>query len=310
MNKIERVDASLRGETVDRVPLNFFYHFPEHQRAGHAMAQAHLDFYRAADLDYLKVMNDNYYDPPNFQALTKPSEWAKLQAAPLTSRCFQDQLTGLREIVKAVGKEVSIITTVFNPFENGDGMSEWKATEHLKLEPEKVSEGLSTVADSLANFVRACIDVGASGIFFAAHGGQSGRHTESEFRKYIKPHDLTVLNAAEEAGAAFNLLHVCGENLRLQEYAEYPAHAVNWSPQLGNLSLAQGRRVFNRTITGGIDQNGAIIHGSQKDVSAEVLKAVDEMGTTGFMLGAGCALAEAVPTPRLSWVKQAVMSIR
>ena len=68
--------------------------------------------------------------------------------------------------------------------------------------------------------------------------------------------------------------------------------------------------MFNRTITGGIDQNGAIIHGSQKDVSAEVLKAVDEMGTTGFMLGAGCALAEAVPTPRLSWVKQAVMSIR
>jgi len=310
LNKIERVDAALGGETVDRVPLNFFYHFPEHQRAGHAMAQAHLDFYRGADLDYLKVMNDNYYDPPNFQVLTKPSEWAKLQPAPLSSRCFQDQLTGLRDIVKAVGKEVPIITTVFNPFENGDGMSDWKATEHLKLEPEKVSEGLSTVADSLSAFVRACIDVGASGIFFAAHGGQADRHTEAEFRKYIKPHDLAVLSAAEEAGATFNLLHVCGEKVRLQEYADYPAHAVNWSPQLGNLSLAQGRRVFNRTIAGGMDQNGAIIHGSQKDVSAEVLKAIDEMGTTGFMLGAGCALAKAVPTPRLSWVKQAVTSIR
>ena len=292
------------------MPLSFFYHFPEHQRAGHEMAQAHLDFYRGADLDYLKVMNDNYYSPPNFQGLSKPSEWAKLQPARLTSRCFQDQLTGLREIVKAVGREVPIITTVFNPFENGDGMSEWKATEHLKLEPEKVSEGLSTVADSLANFVRACIEVGASGIFFAAHGGRVGQHTEEEFKKYIKPHDLTVLKAAEEAGATFNLLHVCGENLRLQEYADYPAHAVNWSPQLGNLSLAQGRRLFNRTITGGMDQNGAIIHGSQKDVSAEVLKAIDEMGTTGFMLGAGCALAEPVPTRRISWAKQAVMSLR
>src|SRR2546428_9346611 len=168
-------------------------------------------------------MTDTYYDPPTFQGLTKPSEWAKCRPAPLTSRCFQDQLTGLREIVKAVGKEVPIITTVFNPFENGDGMSDWKATEHLKLEPEKVSEGLSTVADSLADFGRACIEVGASGVFFAAHGGQSGRHTEAEFRKDIKPHDLTVLKAAEEAGATFNLLHVGGENLRFQEYAVYPA---------------------------------------------------------------------------------------
>src|SRR2546428_1548910 len=245
-------------------------------------------------------MTDTYYDPPTFQGLTKPSEWARLQPAPLTSRCFQDQLSGLREIVRAVGKEVSIITTVFNPFENGDGISDWKATEHLKLEPEKVSEGLSTVADSLAKFVRACIDVGASGIFFAAHGGQVGRHTEAEFRKYIKPHDLTVLSAAEEAGATFNLLHVCGEKVRLQEHADYPAHAVNWSPQLGNLSLAQGRRAFNRTITGGIDQNGAIIHGSQSNGSAEDRKAIAEMGTRGFMLGAGCALAQPVPARRLS----------
>ena len=82
MNKIERVDAALRGETVDRVPLSFFYHFPEHQRAGHAMAQAHLDFYREADPDYLKVMNDNFYSPPKLSELDRTLRVGQVETRP------------------------------------------------------------------------------------------------------------------------------------------------------------------------------------------------------------------------------------
>jgi uroporphyrinogen decarboxylase len=60
LDKIARVRAALSGEQVDRIPASFSYHFPEEMSAGHAMAQAHLDYYRTADPDYLKVMNDNY----------------------------------------------------------------------------------------------------------------------------------------------------------------------------------------------------------------------------------------------------------
>ena len=91
MDKIERVSAALGGAPVYRVPVSFFYHFPEHQRAGRAMAHAHLEYYHAADPDFLKVMNDNYYSPPHFQGLSKPADWLKLRPAPLSSQCFQDQ---------------------------------------------------------------------------------------------------------------------------------------------------------------------------------------------------------------------------
>jgi uroporphyrinogen decarboxylase len=212
----------------------------------------------------------------------------------------------LKEIVKAVGNEVPIITTVFNPFQNGDGMSGWKATEHLKSDPEKVSEGLATITHSLERFVRACIEAGASGIFFAAHGGQRSRHSDEEFDKYIKPHDLSVLKAASEAGAWFNLLHVCGENVRLPAYTDYPAQAVNWAAQLGNLNLSEGRKLFKRTVVGGMKQDGVLLSGSQEDILSEVRLAVREIGSTGFMLGAGCALTKAVPAERLLWAKEAL----
>ncbi len=44
MNKIERVQAALNGEPVDRVPASFWFHFGPDRVEGHAMAQAHLDY--------------------------------------------------------------------------------------------------------------------------------------------------------------------------------------------------------------------------------------------------------------------------
>ena len=199
-----------------------------------------------------------------------------------------------------------IVSTIFNPFLNGDGLSDWKLTEQLKQNPEAVSEGLATIAESLSKFVPACIDAGADGIFFAAHGGGRRRHTEEEFDKYIKPHDLTVLKAAENSGATFNLLHVCGNDLRLEAYRDYPAHAVNWAPQSGNTGLAEGKKLFKRTVVGGLDQAGPLITGTREVVIAEVRKTIAEMGTRGFVLGAGCALQGRVPVERINWVREAL----
>jgi hypothetical protein len=53
-------------------------------------------------------------------------------------------------------------------------------------------------------------------------------------------------------------------------------------------------------------QDGALVSGSQEDIFLEVRSAIREMGSTGFMLGAGCALAKAVPTERLLWARQAL----
>ena len=308
MNKAERVRAALRGEPVDRVPASFWYHFPADQRAGHAMATAHLDYYRAADPDFLKVMNDTGYAPAGVDAVRTPDDWRRLQPAPLSSQPFQDHLAGLRELVDTLGDETLLVATIFNPYATGNMISENRVTEHLKADPEAVSAGLATTAASLAEFARACIAAGAAGIYFSAQGGELYRFSEEEFERYIKPHDLVVLRAAEEAGAEFNLLHICGEELRLHAYADYPAHAVNWAPQLGNLSLSQGRNLFQRTIVGGVDQRGPIVAGSPEEIAAEVRSAIAEMGTIGFMVGAGCTVPSDIPVEHLVTARQAVVS--
>ena len=306
MNKIERVQAALRGEPVDRVPASFWFHFPAHQVAGGAMAQAHLDYYYRADQDILKVMNDNVYALAGTDAIRTPGDWRKLEPAPLSSEPYQNQLEGLRQIVDAVGDEVLVVTTVFNPYATGNSISGKKVTEHLHADPESVGAGLAAIAQSLAEFSRACIEAGAAGIYFSAQGGASDRFTPEEFEKYIKPNDLTVLRAAKESGATCNILHICGHHLRMAPYADYPAHAVNWAPQHGNLGLSQGRDLFRRTIIGGVDERGPIVNGPRQAIAAEVRAAIAEMGQAGFMIGAGCTVPDDINVQHLIWARKAV----
>ncbi len=304
MDKIERVRAALCGEPVDRVPASFWFHFPEGERAGRAMAEAHLRYYRAADPDFLKVMNDNGCALTGVGAIRSPADWRKLRPAPLTSRPYQDQLDGLRRLVDAIGDEVLLVTTIFNPFATGNDISGNRVTEHLKADPEAVSAGLASIAESLAGFARACIGAGAAGIYFSAQGGEADRFTVDELRRYIRPHDLTVLQAAQ-AGATFNLLHICGPGIRLEEYSGYPAQAVNWAPQLGNLSLRRGKELFQRTVVGGVDQRGPIVDGTPAEIAAEVHAAIAEVGSAGFILGAGCTVPSDIRIENLVLARQA-----
>ena len=217
--------------------------------------------------------------------------------------CIRD-----RRIADAIGQEALFITTIFNPFATGDRLCERRVTEHMRQDAPSVSAGLGVIAEGLAAFALACLEAGANGIFFSAQGGEADRFEREVFERYLKPHDLTVLRAV--AGRAeFNLLHICGYNLRLDAYRDYPAHAVNWSPQWNNLSLSEGWKLFDMALVGGVDQRGPIVSGTPAEIAAEVRAAVAQVGTCRFLLGAGCTLPNDISWDNIRLAIQAAHSL-
>jgi uroporphyrinogen decarboxylase len=273
------------------------------------MAQAHLDYYRKADQDFLKVMNDNRYALSGMDEVRRPQDWRQVKPAPVSSAPYQAELDGLREILDEIGDEALVIVTVFNPYATGNYKSNKMVTEHLRADPESVTAGMSAIAESLGEFSQACIELGAAGIFFSAQGSERDRFTREQFESYIQPYDLVVLRAAEEAGATFNLLHICGHNLRLDAYTEYPAHAVNWGPQHDNPSLKEGQEMFQRTVIGGVDERGPIVTGPRAAIEAEVQATVRAMGKTGFIVGAGCTVPDDIDVDHLIWAREALVDV-
>ena len=292
MNKMQRMRAVLSGQTPDRVPASFWFHFPEAQAHGEESVKAHLAYYRQADLDFLKIMNEHPYrvDEP----IKSPADWRKLKPAPLESEFFQAQLDEIKMITDALGGDCLTTTTLFNPFASGNHASGKLVTEHLKADPESVHAGLAVIAESLAVFAVACLEAGADGIYYSAQGGEADRFTEQEFINYIKPHDLTVLDAIDGKGE-LNLLHICRDGIRMHLYSNYPAHVVNWAATAPhNIPLASGKKLFKRPILGGLDNNGVIVDGTLEEIEEAVHEVIRSFGPEGLILGADCTLPTGV----------------
>jgi uroporphyrinogen decarboxylase len=288
MNKVERMRAVLAGEIADRVPASFWFHFPEDQAHGEASVKAHLDFYRQADLDFLKIMNEHPYQVETL--IKNPIDWRKLKPAPLSSDYYQDQLDEIKMITDQLGGECLTATTIFNPFSSGNHASNRLVTEHLKADPESVNIGLATIAESLAEFALACLEAGADGIYFSAQGGEAHRFEEHEFLEFIKPHDLTVLNAINGKGE-LNIVHICRDNVRLHLYCNYPGAVINWAVTApSNLSLKSGKKLFNRTVLGGLDNRGVIVDGGPEKIELAVHQTIRTVGPRNLILGADCTL--------------------
>lgn len=312
MDKIARVRAVLRQEAVDRLPVGFWFHFPPAYRGGEAMAQAHLAYYRATDLDILKVMNDTGYAPIGRLIVRQPKDWLALEPTPLADPLFQSHLEGLKRIVEAVGREVLIMTTAFNPFHQAvailqasleaqgvQGDARALFVRHIREDAEPLLQGLQIIAEDEARFFRACItEAGANGIYYSAQGGERALMTDEEHARAVKTFDLYVLNQVNEV-AEFTVGHFCGRGLALERFADYPVSLVNWAYQADNLSLREGRALFGKPILGGMDERGPLVTGPREAIRREIQTAIEQLGTRGFMLGAGCTVPSDIPWENL-----------
>lgn len=314
MNKKELVRRVLAGQPVPRPPAAFWYHFTPEQRSGAAAVQAHLDFYRETNVDFLKVMNERLYRVD--QRPTRASEWRHVRPAPVSSPYFQSLLDEIKEISDAVGDETLLLITIHGIF-----ASAFHATEspeetfaranpvvaHLREDPQAVMSGLDAISDGLIDLSLACLDAGADGVYYGALGGEKYRFTEEEFIEYIKPYDLKILNETFPSGE-FNILHICKDQVRLELYADYPGDVVNWSVTEQNPDIAAGREIFQRPILGGMDYRGVIVEGPPDAITDEVYATLDQLGTEGLMLGADCTLPTSTPNQHIRTAVEATAS--
>ena len=278
----------IKGELPDRIPASFWFHLPKDQAHGNESVKAHLNYFHDANLDFLKIMNEHPYRVETH--INNPSDWRKLKPVQLSSKFFQAQLDEIKMITDELNGACLTTTTIFNPFSSGNHASDRKITEHLKEDPVSVNIGLATIAESLAEFALACLDAGADGIYFSAQGGEADRFEVDEFLGFIKPHDLTVLNAIKDVGE-LNIVHICRNNVRLCLYTSYTGHVFNWAVTTPkNLSLKSGKKLFNRPVLGGLDNCGVIVNGNPQEIKAEVHKIIRTVGPRNLILGADCTL--------------------
>ena len=294
MNKIERVQAVLRGEKPDRIPAGFWFHYPDSLDTKQ-MAEEHLKTYRETGVDIYKVMQDYIHriDTP----VQKSGDWNKVKLPGCSSPVYQKLLDVLKRILDGTGRDALTFQTMFGPLKIAEfSFGKDILMAHAKEAPDLVAAAVKGIAESQAEWAAGFINAGATGLFYSAQFSEPGRFSRDEFEKISGSSDLLVIKAAEAAGGR-NLLHICGEpeyqfKTSLEWYTGFPCAIVNWSVKDTGISLKKGKELFGgKPVLGGMNNKGNIANGSDASIREEVRAALDSAGTTaGIMLGADCTV--------------------
>jgi uroporphyrinogen decarboxylase len=202
--------------------------------------------------------------------------------------------------------------TVFTPLSIASRLAESEEAflQHLREHPSKVMGTLEAVTETFIEFSRACLEAGASGLFYATtNWATRDRLTEEEYARWARPFDLKLLGALPPA--PFHLLHVCREHNMLPLLADYPVAAFNWDARgAGNPSLKEGKALLGRrAAVGGVSHRTLLLTGTPSHVASEAVALHQEMGDAGWMLGPGCTFPPQAPEANLRALRGAMGSL-
>ena len=289
MNKIERVIGALKGDEVDRPPFSFWYHFGLQHMSAPKHAEVELDFYRAYDLDFLKVMSDYPYPlPDGLDAVSTDEDWRRIEPISPANECWSEQLSALSMIHDAIDGEAMFIETIFSTWTTARRLARSGSLSAVRSrDPETLLAAFDAISTSLACYARQVLERGAAGIFLSLGAATDDVMTAEEYETWGRPFDLKILKAVSEA--PFNVLHIHGKRIHFDSLLDYPVSALNWSHFASAPSLKEGKRRSGKTVLGGIDEATAS-HVSAPEIREQVESVMREVGTRGLIVTPGCSI--------------------
>ncbi|MDH5791493.1 MAG: hypothetical protein OEZ44_04850 [Candidatus Bathyarchaeota archaeon] len=344
--RYERVMAAMRREVPDRVPWALWGHFPavpflrhysweKANRDGEESARAHIALLRALDhkMDLLKVTPfyrymacgwgsrfrfvDNDEHEETVEVFVKETDdWGRLWVL--------DPRKELREnlrCVEVLARELygmPFIYTVASPIVQAlHGVSSpERVYADMAEQPDALKEGLETITQTCIDFARACVDEGATGVFFGIGGGGQiwSRMTRGQLEEYALAYDRRVLEAVD---APIKLLHICSNQQEdpqkdrgLMEdgwFANYPVDAINWYDR-SFTPVQKAKEIYGDRfcVVAGVDQRRTMLQGTPQQVEDEVRSAIEAAAEGGgFIVGPGCTLAQGTPFANYNAVARA-----
>ncbi len=219
--------------------------------------------------------------------IKKPQDWYGLRSFRDTEGEYLVVLEAQRIALCEMNQRVPFVQTVFSPLTSCLKLAGRETLlAHLREAPKAVHAGLEIVAETTRRFAIEVVTRGADGLFYATQTANQAYLTPAEYAAFAKPYDLTVLEAVG-GRSWFNILHLHGEVIMFDQVLDYPVQAFNYHDREAGPPLAELRKKTNKCLIGGIGQNTTLVHGTPRDVDAQVKDAWAQVNRRGLILGPG-----------------------
>ena len=327
MTKWERIDAALQGAEVDRVPISLWKHYHLQDRAPGQLAEVTLNLHRQFETDLIKLTPSGLYPIQDWGAtiqfgrdddflplaprpvINSADEWETLPRLDVHKGALRRELETIHHVAAGLEGSAPFMMTIFSPLciaykLCGDKLSGRRLVDDIRQAPRQLHAGLCVIRDVVIEYAAACLEAGASGVFFATQMATHDLMTPEEYQEFGRAYDLPVLDSL--AGRSrVTMLHVCGQNLLFDLVADYPVHVINWAACDSGVTLSMARQMTDTPLAAGLCLD-LLLNGTEDEVADQARDAIAEAGPRGFILAPDCVIKGPTPDANLAAVRRAV----
>ena len=323
MDKRERLQATLRGEPVDRVAVALWRHFPVDDQDPAELAAATAEWQEQYDFDLVKVTpassfclkdwgaEDQWTGNPEGtrdytnRIVQRAEDCARLKALDPQQGHLGQQLEALRLIRARLGDGTPVIQTVFSPLSQARNLvGAAQLPVHVRQHPQAVKAALEVITETTVRFVEAARQTGIDGVFYALQRATTRVFSVGEYHEFGEPYDRRVVEAAGDLW--LNVAHLHGEDVMFDLAAGYGMDVLNWHDLETPPSLADGLKKAQGAVCGGLRQWETMVRGTPEQVRAEAQAALEQTGGRRLILGTGCVTPTTAPRANLRAAREAV----
>ncbi|WP_242866758.1 uroporphyrinogen decarboxylase family protein [Abyssisolibacter fermentans] len=316
MTKKERVMAALNGQEVDRVPVSLWLHYPHKDQDPRSLAETQIEFMEKYDLDFIKLMPFGLYSVQDYGCKVKifgtpdqppivddygikcVDDWKSLEVLPGTYGTLGKQVQLVKHVNKMLkerNEDVPIVQTIFSPLTTALKLAGDRIFKDMKENPEIFHQALQTITYTNINFIKANLEQGVSGFFFATQCATYDMMTEEEYDEFGTKYDLQLFDAFKDE-TFFNVIHIHGDNTMFEKLANYPGNCISWHDRWSKPNMEEARKMTDKCFLGGLNEKDVLAQASVDDIYVHVSEAVKMAGKKGFMLGPGCVANPNTPS--------------
>lgn len=329
MNHRERIQATLRGEPTDRVPVALWRHFPGDDLQPETLAARTVAFQQKFDFDFVKVTPAGGYPAEMYgsqlgdkgdregtrahivRAVNTLDDWAKIAPLDESNFVFQREMRALKLIRAQLGNDVHILQTVFSPLYSAGNIARERMLGDLRAHPDVLHRALKAITETTIRFAVASLRAGADAIFLATQMASPSVVNENEFGEFGERYDLQVIQGIRAAKPEFILLHIHGLDIYFDRLAKWDVDMINWHDRRTPPSLRAARELLRATrhdkvLLGGISEWDTLCNGTRQAITAEARDAIMQSSAKKFILGAGCVIPIDAPDDNVRTVRESV----
>ena len=311
MNHWERMEATLAGESTDRLPVSVWRHRPTRDQSADDLVAAMIEEQRRFDWDFAKVMSNRLHcvedwgteirwpETPEVEghvlryAVREPEDWSRLGPLDPKRGALAREVEVIRRLAEELGKEVPIIATLYSPLTVAFKLADekgGKVFDHLESHPGEVRAGLDAIAETARRTARAYMDAGAHGVFYAVQMAGHPRFNRDIYERFCRQDDQSVLEEVAPR-SRMSLLHLHGSRLvDFDVFLGLPVEALNWHDQIIGPSMAEVRKMTRKVLAAGIPDHLAMVGKKNEELAAVFARTLRECGPRGVVLAPGCTV--------------------